>query len=238
MSANVTAELTPRRRRRGRAAIALLPGVFALMLAGASGVAAAANPTPSPTATATSSHWPTPGTCHHGTRPDGSCCPRKNPCITAPSPTPTSTATPNPTPSPTGGGIQGNGNGGVGGSTPTPTPAPTATPAPTPKPVTAPGGSAGDHTSGGTPSGGTSAARTHAPVDPTPFEPLASAVNVVTTGQGLDAARIPPVEALTPLSGLEFGNSLNLGPILLLIDLIGIGLLFYLVRTRWLAHED
>jgi hypothetical protein len=61
---------------------------------------------------------------------------------------------------------------------------------------------------------------------------------VVTTGQGFDAARIPPVEALTPLSGLEFGNGLNLGPILLLIDLIGIGLLCYLVRTRWLAHED
>jgi hypothetical protein len=59
----------------------------------------------------------------------------------------------------------------------------------------------------------------------------------VTTGQGLDAARIPPVEALTPLSGLEFGSGLDLGPILLLIDLIGIGSLIYLVRTRWLAPE-
>ena len=236
MSANVTTDLTPRRRRRGRTAIALLPGVFALLLAGASGAAAAANPTPSPTVAATSSPSPAPWTCHHGTRPDGSCCPRKNPCITTPSPTPTST--PNPTPSPTGGGIQGNGNGGGGGSTPTPTPAPIKTPAPTPKPVTAPGGSAGSHTSGGTPSGGTSAARTQTPADPTPFAPLASAVNVVTAGQGLDAARIPPVEALTPLSGLAFGNGLNLGPILLLIDLVGIGLLCYLVRTRWLAHED
>jgi hypothetical protein len=233
MSPNVTTGLTPRRRRRGRAAIALLPGVFALMLAGASGVAAA-NPTPSPTATASPSPSPTPGTCRHGTRPDGTCCPRRNPCITTPSPTPTST----PTPSPTGRGIQGNGNGGGGGSTPTPTPAPTKTPAPTPKTVTATGGSAGSHTSGGTPSGGTSAARTQTPADPTPFAPLASAVNVVNTGQGLDAARIPPVEALTPLSGLAFGNGLNLGPILLLIDLIGIGLLCYLVRTRWLAHED
>jgi hypothetical protein len=62
-------------------------------------------------------------------------------------------------------------------------------------------------------------------------------VTAVTSGQGLDAARIPPVEALTPLSGLEFGNGLNLGPILLLIDLIGIGMLVYLVRTRWLAPE-
>ena len=86
----------------------------------------------------------------------------------------------------------------------------------------------------------TAAQRRHprpGPADPTPFAPLTGAVTVVTSGQGLDAARIPPVEALTPLSGLEFGNGLNLGPILLLIDLIGIGLLVYLVRTRWLAPE-
>lgn len=215
MSANVTTELTPQRRRRGRAAIALLPGVFALMLAGATG-AAAGTATPSPTPR-----------CHHGSPPDGPCCPRKNQ---------RTTSTTNPTACRAwSGGSQGNGN---GGSTSTATPAPTRTPAPTPQPVTAPGGSAGSHTGGGTPSGGTSAARTQAPVDPTPFAPLASAVTVVTTGQSLDAARIPPVEALTPLSGLEFGNGLNVGPILLLIDLIGIGLLCYLVRTRWLAHED
>ena len=54
---------------------------------------------------------------------------------------------------------------------------------------------------------------------------------------GLDAARIPPLEALTPLSGLDFGNGLDLGPLLLLIDLIGIGTLAYLVRTRWMAPE-
>jgi hypothetical protein len=84
---------------------------------------------------------------------------------------------------------------------------------------------------------GTQAPRAQAPADPTPFAPLASAVTVATSGQSLDAARIPPVEALTPLSGLEFGNGLNLGPLLLLIDLIGIGLLVYLVRTRWLAPE-
>jgi hypothetical protein len=62
-------------------------------------------------------------------------------------------------------------------------------------------------------------------------------VAAASSGQGLDAARIPPVEALTPLSGLAFGNGLNLGPILLLVDLVGIGLLVYLVRTRWLAPE-
>jgi hypothetical protein len=74
-------------------------------------------------------------------------------------------------------------------------------------------------------------------VVPTPFAPLANIVKVVTSGQGLDAARIPPVEALTPLSGLDFGSGLNLGPILLLIDMLGIGLLIYLVRTRWLNPE-
>jgi hypothetical protein len=110
---------------------------------------------------------------------------------------------------------------------------------PTSKPVTT-GGSGGGHPSVGG-SGGTTAdgdvTHVQAQADPTPFAPLTSAVTVVTSSQGLDAARIPPVEALTPLSGLEFGSGLNVGPILLLIDMIGIGLLVYLVRTRWLAPE-
>ena len=101
------------------------------------------------------------------------------------------------------------------------------------------GGSGSGHSSGGSAAGSSGATgstgttHTQTSVDPAPFAPLAS---VVTT-PGLDAARIPPVEALTPLSGLAFGNGLNLGPILLLIDLVGIGLLVYLVRTRWLAPE-
>ncbi len=74
------------------------------------------------------------------------------------------------------------------------------------------------------------------PADPAPFVALSGAVASVTASS-LDAARIPPVEALTPLSGLDFGNGLDLGPLLLLIDLIGIGTLAYLVRTRWMAHE-
>jgi hypothetical protein len=109
--------------------------------------------------------------------------------------------------------------------------------------VASSGGSGRTH-SGGSGTGvasttGVKSGTTHSPenVDPTPFAPLASAVRAVTLGQGLDAARIPPVEALTPLSGLDFGNGLNLGPILLLIDLVGIGLLVYVVRTRWLAPE-
>ncbi|MHB8489119.1 MAG: hypothetical protein ACYDCS_08145 [Candidatus Dormibacteria bacterium] len=214
--------------------MALLPGVFALLLAGASGVAAAPSPSPSPTATPTTSPTPTPRVCRHGTRPDGSCCPRRNPCTATPSPTATPTATPPPAPSPTGGG---RGAAGGVGSTPAPTPAPTKAPVPTPKPVASSGGSSTGHSGAAGEAGATEAIRTQTPVDPTPFAPLTSAVRVVTSGQGLDAARIPPVEALTPLSGLEFGNGLNLGPILLLIDLIGIGMLVYLVRTRWLAHE-
>lgn len=99
------------------------------------------------------------------------------------------------------------------------------------------GESGGGHAGGTSSAGDIEAAHTQTPVDPTPFAPLSTTVTAVTSGQSLDAARIPPVEALTPLSGLEFGAGLNLGPILLLIDLIGIGTLFYLVRTRWLAHE-
>jgi hypothetical protein len=234
MSANVIGKLTPRRRPRGRAVIALLPGVFALMLAGASGVAAAPSPTPSPTATPAPTA--TPRVCHHGTNANGTCCPRRNRCTTTPSPTATPTAT--PTPTPTGGGRGTTGGGGSNPApTPRPTPAPTKAPGPTPKPVVSSGGPGNGHAGGISAAGAIEAARTQTPVDPTPFAPLSTTVNAVTSGQSLDAARIPPVEALTPLSGLEFGNGLNLGPILLLIDLIGIGTLFYLVRTRWLAHE-
>jgi len=97
---------------------------------------------------------------------------------------------------------------------------------------------AGSGHSGG--SGGTSTQGTTRSQDPTdlaPFAPLTVAVGPLTTKSGLDAARIPPVEALTPLSGLDFGTGINLGPLLLLIDMIGIGLIVYLVRTRWLTPE-
>jgi hypothetical protein len=117
---------------------------------------------------------------------------------------------------------------------PTSTPAPT----PTPKTVTSTGGSStGTHTGGSGSTATTGVSRPQDVVVPTPFAPLSNVVTTVTSGQGLDAARIPPVEALTPLSGLDFGNGLNLGPILLLIDMVGIGLLVYLVRTRWLNPE-
>jgi hypothetical protein len=226
MRANVIGKHTPKRRPRGRAALALLPGVFALMLVGVSSVAAAAAPTPTPTPTPTTTPGPV---CHHHHHP------------LCPTPTPSPTATPTATPSPTGTGNQGS-NG--GGSTPTPTPAPTSTPkptstpAPTSKPVITTGGSSsGSHTGGTSTTTSSGVGHPQIVVVPTPFAPLTNVVTAVTSGQGLDAARIPPVEALTPLSGLDFGNGLNLGPILLLIDMLGIGLLVYLVRTRWLNPE-
>ena len=238
MNANAFSEITPRKRPRARAVAALVPGVFALLLAGVSGVAASS--TPAATPTASPAPTPTPRVCHHGTNPDGTCCPRWNPCFTSPTLTPTPTATPTPTPK--GGGMSNGGNGTPAPTpTSTPTPKPTAAPAPTSKPSGSSGATGGTH-SGGTgaattgASGTTGATRVHVPADPTPFGTLGN-VDALSTAAGLDAARIPPVEALTPLSGLDFGTGLNLGPLLLLIDMIGIGLLIYLVRTRWLAPE-
>ena len=248
MNANVMGKLTRQRRPRGRAALALLPGVCALMLVGVSSVAAS---TPAQTQTRTAAAARThPKHCWHGTNPDGTCCPKSGCPTPTASPTSSPTSTPSPTPSPSGGGNNGNGGSPTPNptATPTSTPAPNTTPAPTPTPTSKPvttGGSGGGHSTGSGStvggSGGTAAdidvTHVQPQVDPTPFAPLTNTVTVVTAGQALDAARIPPVEALTPLSGLEFGSGLNLGPILLLIDMIGIGLLVYLVRTRWLAPE-
>ncbi len=236
MNANVLGGLTSRKRPRARAVAALLPGVFALLLAGASDVAASS--TPAATPTASPAPTPTPLSCPRGTHPDGTCCTRRHRCVTPP---PTLTPTPTATPTPTSGG-GGATNGGNGGSTPTPKP--TATPVPTPKPSGSSGSSgasggthSGSHSGGTTgASGPTGATRVQVPADPSPFGALGSVASL-STGSGLDAARIPPVEALTPLSGLDFGTGLDLGPLLLLIDMIGIGLLVYLVRTRWLAPE-
>jgi hypothetical protein len=229
MNANVFGGLTPRKRPRWRAVAALLPGVCAIVLAGVSGVAASASPaaSPTPTPTPTASPSPTP-LCHHHHHP---LCATPTPSPTAtptPTPTPTATPTPTPTPTPTVGGGKGGGTGGsTGGSGPTPTPKPTAKPSGS-------SGASGGHSGGGTSS--PAATRVQVPADPSPFASLTGAVASLGSG-GLDAARIPPVEALTPLSGLDFGSGLNVGPLLLLIDLIGIGLLVYLVRTRWLAPE-
>ncbi len=239
MDANVLSKLTRPPRPRGRAAMALLPGVFALVLAGVSGAAAAGNPAPLVTGTLKATP-PSPTPCVYFTT-SATCCPKPTKWCTASNPSSGPPSSSN--------------NGGGGGSKPPPAPAPKPTPMPTPAgtpgptstptspPVASSGGSAGSHPSGGNatgatgPSGATGAIHTQTSDDPPPFAPLANAVAAVNSGQGLDAARIPPVEALTPLNGLAFGNGLNLGPILLLVDLVGIGLLVYLVRTRWLVPE-
>ena|ERR1700693_2848793 len=223
MNANVFAGITSRRRPRGRAAAALLPGIFAILAVGVSGVAAAPRASPSPTATPTPTASPSPTTCLKH-------CPK-------PTPTPTPSA-PSPTATPINGGMG-------GGGSPTPTLQPTPTPAPTSTPSGPSGGSGGTtlgatgsaHSVGPGGAGSQSATGSQDPTDLAPFAPLNVAVGSLSTKSGLDAARIPPVEALTPLSGLDFGNGINLGPLLLLIDMIGIGLLVYLVRTRWLTPE-
>src|ERR1700680_2392651 len=233
MKANVPGDTTRHRRPRGRVAAAVLPGAFVLMLAGVTGVAAAPSPSPSATPTTSPTHS---ATCHHHHAPY---CPK---------PTPTPTPTPSPTATP----IANGGMGGAGnGMTPTPTPQPTSTPAPqptaTPAPTSSPTGATGAGTgtapggvSGGGQTGGSravSAVRLQLPSVLAPFAPLSASVGSLSSRSSLDAARIPPVEALTPLGGVNFGHGLNLGPLLLLIDMIGIGLLVYLVRTRWLTPE-
>src|ERR1700680_4982014 len=92
MKANAPEDLTRRRHPRGRAVAAVLPGVFALMLAGVSGVAAGQTSSPSPTATpaAATSPSPTP-TCHRHRPPY------------CPTPTPTPTPSPTTTPIASGG---------------------------------------------------------------------------------------------------------------------------------------
>jgi len=54
------------------------------------------------------------------------------------------------------------------------------------------------------------------------------------TGSNLDAVRIPPIEALSPVAGLNFGDGLQLGPALLLADVVGLAALAYVVRRHWL----
>ena len=304
MRPNVFAALAPRRRPRGRAAAALLPGVFALLLAGVSGVAAAApttietvassggqigtaltdqatvigdNPTgkvsfsvygpsdpscssapafhtrrgvtlTSGSATSPSFTPTAPGTYEWVVKywGDANNSPSQTTCGSqAVKVTPNTTPTPSPSPSSTPTGSGGSSN---GGNNP-PTPTPTSTPKPTPKPTPSsssgqhsggsskPGGSASSSSGGSGGSGGSAATRVQVPTDPSPFGALTGAVDSLTAGAGLDAASIPPVEALTPVSGLDFGDGLDLGPLLLLIDLIGIGVLAYLVRTRWMASE-
>ena len=54
----------------------------------------------------------------------------------------------------------------------------------------------------------------------------------------LDGVRVPPVEAMSPVTGLNFKSGLELGPVLLVADLLGLAALALLVRRRWLRPAD
>jgi hypothetical protein len=108
-------------------------------------------------------------------------------------------------------------------------------PSPTPTPTSAATAGSGQDPDG---HGSTSPppAPARDPSYPAPFAPLAAVASTASSDFNLDSAHIPPIEALSPMSGLRFGSALQLGPILLLIDLLGLAGLYYFVRYRWRAR--
>ena len=52
---------------------------------------------------------------------------------------------------------------------------------------------------------------------------------------GADMPRMLPVAAFSPVVGVQVGSGIELGPALLVINALGIGLLVYVIRRRWLA---
>jgi hypothetical protein len=46
----------------------------------------------------------------------------------------------------------------------------------------------------------------------------------------LDGTSIPPVEAMTPMAGLDFGSGFEIGPVMALLDAFGLVALLYVVR--------
>ena len=178
-------------------------------------------------------------------RAEGGSVPPSDPSQASPSPS-ASAATPTPTPaSPT----TGHHGAMIGdhGSRPTATPSPTDTPEPsdTPQPTLSAGGDTAAPTIGPTShpadvTGATVAPPADTPLaaasvggDPAPFAPPSDTSGAVAPALNLDSAHIPPIEALSPVSGLNFGSALQLGPILLLVDLLGGLALYYFIRYRW-----
>jgi hypothetical protein len=72
---------------------------------------------------------------------------------------------------------------------------------------------------------------------PAPFQPVGSPAPSVNA-LSLASANVPPIDALTPVSGINFSNAVQLGPALILADLAGMGLLWFIVRRRWTAHAS
>jgi hypothetical protein len=71
-------------------------------------------------------------------------------------------------------------------------------------------------------------------MNPQPFAPAAGVLSTPAASLNLDAVRIPPIEALSPVAGLNFGDGLQLEPALLLADVLGLAALAYVVRRHWL----
>jgi hypothetical protein len=67
-----------------------------------------------------------------------------------------------------------------------------------------------------------------------PVSRAAAVHGTAAASLNLDAVRIPPIEALSPVAGLNFGDGLQLEPALLLADLVGLAALAYVVRRHWL----
>ncbi len=163
-----------------------------------------------------------------------------------PPPTPSPSGTPAPTaeatPAPTGQGAPTDGGMDPAPSAdPAPTLGTTATAAPQPSAapvpaVPAPTGPAAAAAPASRASGGGSASASRQPVraaaDPSPFAPLSQS-HAAAGGLGLAGVRIPPIEPLSPVAGLTFGDGLEPGPALLLADLGCLVGLAIVVRRRW-----
>ncbi|MBV9101661.1 MAG: hypothetical protein JOZ46_11830 [Candidatus Dormibacteraeota bacterium] len=129
--------------------------------------------------------------------------------------------TPSPTPAP------GNGRGAVLDSSPPQPGASTTAPA-----ATTPAGGGQVHAGpASAPAGSVSAGGA------APAAPLSSGGGQ-TAAPSLDGVRVPPVEAMSPVSGMSFKGGLEVGPALLVADALGLAALGLLVRRRWLRSSD
>ncbi|MBV8301907.1 MAG: hypothetical protein JOY68_08285, partial [Candidatus Dormibacteraeota bacterium] len=116
-------------------------------------------------------------------------------------------------------------------ATPSPLPAPTSsaapTPAPTPPPPTPAPATQPAEPQGTSPNGPAAPQAGPAAGSPNPAGARRVAPNPLFD---LAAAQAPPIEALTPVRSVSFGDALQVGPLLLAADVAGLGVLCYLVR--------
>jgi hypothetical protein len=74
-----------------------------------------------------------------------------------------------------------------------------------------------------------------------PFTPLgrdASKSPAEDLVAGLDGTTIPPIQALTPMSGLDFGAGFQVGPVMALVDAFGLVALLWVVRRYGGAADE